>query len=230
MKKPIIKISDLEYSYPGFEKPIIKKFSDQVYAGEILGVIGKNGVGKSTLIRLLASVHQPLKGHIEINGIDSLDFNNRRNYLLNFVYLAHDKILYEDYTLKEYCHTYSALYPNYSPEIEDQLIKRFDFDQHTKISSFSTGNKMKAFLLFALATRVPIILVDEITAVLDPENREEFFEIVRLYADAGVTFIVATNIVNDLTDFADRVWFIDSGNMMLTTAENLNDHFKKKAA
>jgi polar amino acid transport system ATP-binding protein len=89
---------------------------------------------------------------------------------------------------------------------------------------------MKAFLLFALATRVPIILVDEITAVLDPENREEFFEIVRLYADAGVTFIVATNIVNDLTDFADRVWFIDSGNMMLTTAENLNDHFKKKAA
>lgn len=230
MKKPLIKITDLEYSYPGYDERILNKFSQEVYSGEILGVIGKNGVGKSTLMRLIASIHQPFSGSIAINGIDSLDFKNRRDYLLNFVYLAHDKALQEDYTLEEYCNIYSTLYPSYSKETEKQLVDRFEFNPKTKISSLSTGNRMKAFLLFALATRVRLVLVDEITAVLDPENREEFFEIVRLYADAGVTFIVATNIVEDLTDFADRVWLIEKGNLVETTSENLKGHFKKRAA
>ncbi|MBC7427184.1 MAG: ABC transporter ATP-binding protein [Bacteriovorax sp.] len=230
MKNPIIKITDLEYSYPGYEKRILNKFSQEVYPGEILGVIGKNGVGKSTLMRLIASIHQPLSGTIVVNGVDSLEFEKRRDYLLNFVYLAHDKTLQEDFTLKQYCHIYSPLYPNYSKETETQLMERFEFNPDDKISSLSTGNKMKVFLLFALATRVRMILVDEITAVLDPENREEFFHMVRLYADAGVTFIVATNIVEDLNGFADRVWVIDTGNLIETTAENLKGHFKKKAA
>lgn len=230
MKKPIIKITDLEYSYPGYETPILNKFSQEVYPGEILGVIGKNGAGKSTLMRLIATIHQPLRGTIAINGVDSLDFKKRRDYLLNFVYLAHDKILQGDFTLRGYCNIYSPLYPNYSTEVEAQLIEKFEFNPDDKISSLSTGNRMKAFLLFALATRVRIILVDEITAVLDPENREEFFNTVRLYADAGVTFIVATNIVEDLTGFSDRVWFIEKGNLLETTSENLKGHFKKKVA
>lgn len=230
MKKPILKITDLEYSYPGYDERVLNRFSQDVYSGEILGVIGKNGVGKSTLMRLIASIHQPLCGNIAINEIDSLDFKNRRGYLLNFIYLAHDKVLQEDFTLEEYCDTYSPLYPNYSKETERQLIDRFEFRPDAKISSLSTGNRMKAFLLFALATRVPLVLIDEITAVLDPENREEFFEIIRSSADAGVAFIVATNIVEDLTEFADRVWLIEKGDIVGTTSENLKGHFKKKVA
>jgi ABC-2 type transport system ATP-binding protein len=230
MKKPIIKITDLEYSYPGYNERVLNRFSQEVYPGEVLGVIGKNGVGKSTLMRLIAAIHQPLSGNIAVNEIDSLDFKNRREYLLNFVYLAHDKALQEDFTLEEYCNIYSPLYPNYSKKIEAELIERFKFTPDTKISSLSTGNRMKAFLLFALSTRVRVILVDEVTAVFDPENREEFFEIVRSYAKDEVTFIVATNIVEDLTGIADRVWFIEKGNIVETTSQNLKGHFKRKVA
>jgi ABC-2 type transport system ATP-binding protein len=165
-----------------------------------------------------------------INGIDSLHFKNRRDYLINLFYLSHDKTIGENYTLKEYCHIYSPLYPNYSKDMEADLMSKFSFNPDDKISSLSTGNKMKAFLLFALATRVRVVLVDEVTAVLDPENREEFFHIIRLYADAGLTFVVATNIVEDLVGFADRVLVIENSNIIDTTSENLKNHFKKKAA
>jgi ABC-2 type transport system ATP-binding protein len=122
------------------------------------------------------------------------------------------------------------LYPNYSKEIETNLIKRFGFNPEDKISSLSTGNRMKAFLLFALATRVSMILVDEITAVLDPENRDEFFELVKMYSATGVTFVIATNLVEDLNDLANRVWLLDNGYVVETKAENLKGYFKKKAA
>lgn len=230
MKKPIITIIDLEYSHPGYEKRILHKFSQDIFPGEILGVIGKNGVGKSTLLKLISTYHQPLEGIITLNGINSLDFKNRREYLLNFVYLAHDKIVQGDFTLKQYYDLYSMFYPNYSKEIQTELIKKFDFDLSDKLSSLSTGNRMKAFLIFALSTKVPLILIDEITAVLDPENREDFFHLIRFYADAGVTFVVATNIVEDLDSFADRVLLIDKGNIIDKSSVNLKDHFKKKVA
>ncbi len=68
------------------------------------------------------------------------------------------------------------------------------------------------------------------TAVLDPENREYFFETIKQYADAGVTFVMATNIVEDLEGFADRVWIIDKGNLTQSNSHNIRDHFKKKVA
>jgi ABC-type multidrug transport system ATPase subunit len=108
MKKPLITITDLEYTYPGTDQSIIKKFSSEVFPGEILGVIGKNGVGKSTLMRLLAAIHQPKSGKIVINDLDSLYFKNRREYLLNFFYLAHDKTLSHDYTIESYFHIYNS--------------------------------------------------------------------------------------------------------------------------
>lgn len=230
MKNPIVKITDVEYAFPGMDNILIKKFSESIYAGEVLGVIGRNGVGKSTLMRLLASMHQPLNGNIIAHEIDSLDFTQRREYLINFCYLAHDKLLQGDYTLEEYFHLYSPLYPNYNKEIEESLMKRFQFNYQNRISSFSTGNKMKAFLLFAIASSVPIILVDEITAVLDPENREEFFELVKLYSQKGTTFVIATNLVEDLNNLANRVWLIDNGHIVATVPENLKSHFQKKAA
>jgi ABC-2 type transport system ATP-binding protein len=230
MKKPLIKITDLEYTYPGTEQTIINQFSSEVFPGEILGVIGKNGVGKSTLMRLLAAIHQPKSGKIVINELDSLNLKNRREYLLNFFYLAHDKSLSHDYTIESYFHIYSSLYPNYSKEIEERLLTQFELNPNIKISSLSTGIRMKVFLIFALASRVRLVLVDEVTAVLDPENREDFFDIIRLYADAGITFVVATNIVEDLTNFADKVWFIEKGNILEMSSENLKGQFKKKAA
>ena len=230
MSNPIVKIENLEYSYPGYTKKIIQKCTEEIYPGEILGVIGKNGVGKSTLMRIIASIHQPTIGNVFINGIDSLDFKKRREYLLNFIYLSHDKILLADFTIKDYFHVFSALYPNYSKEIESELIKFFHFEVEEKISALSTGNKMKVFLLFALATQVPMILIDEVTAVLDPENREDFFELVRKYSTAGITFIIATNIVGDLDGFASRVWFIDNGYLVKKSSGNLKENFKRRAA
>ncbi len=230
MKKLIIQINELEYSYPGFQERILNKFSQDVYQGEILGVVGKNGVGKSTLMRLIAGINQPFSGDITINGTQSLDFKNRRDYFLNFVYLSHDKTIQGDLTLQEYCDIHSCLYPNYSKNTEVQLTKYFELNPKFKISALSTGNRMKSFLLFALSSRVPLILIDEVTAVLDPENREYFFETIKQYADAGVTFVMATNIVEDLEGFADRVWIIDKGNLTQSNSHNIRDHFKKKVA
>ena len=230
MKKPIIKIVDMEYTYPGTSKVIIKKFSQELNSGEVLGVVGRNGVGKSTLMRLLAGLHQPVNGNIFINDIDSQNSSNRKEYLQNFCYISHDKILLGDYTISEYFNFYSCLYPNYSKEIEKSLVESFHLDYSEKISNLSTGNKIKVYVLFALAAQVQLIIADEITAVLDPENREEFFELVLKFKNDGVTFIIATNIVDDLVNVADSVWFIDKGQIELMSTANVVGMFKKKAS
>ena len=230
MKNLLLEIKDLEYAYPGYADNIINKFSQSIHFGDILGVIGRNGVGKSTLLRLMAAIHQPLSGNILINGIDSLNFKQRKNYLLHFIYLAHDKQVLADYTIQKYFDLYSPLYLNYSSSLEEKLMQNFHFEKTEKISSLSTGNRMKCFLIFAIASQVPLILLDEITAVLDPGNREEFFEIVLDYSKLGITFVIATNLVEDLNNFSNRVWLLDEKNIVETKAINLNGYFKKKVA
>ncbi len=230
MKSPMLKITDLEYSYPGTTKLILKKFSQELEQGQVLGIIGRNGVGKSTFMRLLAGIHQPLSGKIELNGINSQDVKNRKDYILNYFYISHDKTLLEDYTIGAYFELYSTLYPNYSETIEKNLMKRFNLENDEKISNLSTGNKIKVHIVFALASQVNVILADEVTAVLDPENREDFFDLVREFKDQKRSFIIATNIVEDLRNYVDKVFFVDHGEVRSVLPEDVLTVFKKKAA
>lgn len=225
VKKEIIKIKNLEYSYPGHSKTILNNFNENVFEGEIVGIVGRNGSGKSTILRLLASLSQPLRGNVLINGIDSQDLNQRRDYLSSLIYISHDKVLLDDYTIKEYFQIYSSLYPNYSEEIEKELMIRFSFDYGNRISSLSTGNRMKVFMVFALATQVKLILIDEVTAVLDPENRVEFYSLINRFQNQERTFLIATNIVEELGSLADRVWFLKESMISVEEAVNVNKLF-----
>jgi len=230
MKKINLKITNLSYSYPGSSDLVLKPFSQEAHPGEVIGIIGKNGVGKSTLIRLLSGILQPLTGNIKIDENDSQNVDKRRDYLVNIQYLSNDRVLPGNMTIEEYFHSYKLLYPNYSNQIEFDLINKFEFKMDTLISELSTGNKMKVFFIFAIASQSPFVFIDEVTAVLDPENREDFFELINTYKCRGQSFLVATNIVDDLEGIADKVWFIQRGQLTQIESANLKEQFKKKVA
>ncbi|QDK42250.1 hypothetical protein DOM21_12520 [Bacteriovorax stolpii] len=230
MKHPLIQIQALDYCYPGSSKMIIKGLSQTVEAGEIIGVVGKNGVGKSTLMRLLASLQQPVNGEIRIGGVSSIDIEKRREYLLNLQYISHDKEVLKDFKIKEYFQLYSCLYPGYSKKIEKELISRFEIDDQERISKLSTGNRIKVFLIFSLSTQTPLILLDEVTAVLDPDNRVDLFNLMKEFKQKGISFVVATNIVEDLVGLSDKVWFINKGAVAEVSDSEVSSLFKKKAS
>ncbi len=221
MGKVFLQIDDLEYAYPGTEKTIFKDFTAQVKEGEVLGLIGKNGVGKSTLLRLMASIYQPVNGSIRINDIDSDDFKSRKDYLTHLNLLTLDKNLPTDSTVEEYLKNYSELYSKYDKKIEEELLSAFGLTNDQLIFSLSNCDRLKLFFLFSLASKVPLILIDELSTVVDQKNRALIFEQIKKFKSRGVTFILATNLVEELEPLADRVWYITDGSVKDAPATNL---------
>lgn len=230
MKKPLIEIKDLSYKYPGEEKVVLQSVSQVINQGEIVGVVGRSGVGKSTLLRLIAQIQTPLTGNILINGYDSSDLANRREYLRHLAYAGIDKKLSFHFKIKDFCMLYSCLYPHYSKSDMNEVLKEFELNSDATISSLSVGNQSKFYTAFALATNSPIIILDEITAVLDPGNRESIFLALQKWKVRGHTIIIATNLVEDLAQNVDRVLYIQKGKVLECAPEQSLSLFKKKVA
>lgn len=230
MKKLLVEIRDLSYTYPGEKKSIINPFTQFIFSGEIIGLVGKNGVGKSTLIRMLAQLQTPVTGNILLNGVDSQSLNQRKEYLEQVAYVGHDNNLSNQHKIKDYCLLYSALYPNYSKADQKRILEMFELDDNSIISNLSSGNKIKAYLAFALATNSPLVLLDEVTAILDPGNREIVFSVLKQWRDKKVSIILATNLVEDLVSNADRVFYLKNRSLSEASPEKSLEVFKRKAA
>nr|BDT27834.1 ABC transporter ATP-binding protein [Bacteriovorax sp. HI3] len=228
--KPIIEIKGLAYAYPGEKKNVLNSFSQAVFPGEIIGVVGKSGSGKSTLMKLLVQLQTPSEGMIYLDGINSQDLGSRHLYLSKIAYVNHEKNLSSNLKLKEYYELYSPLYEEYSQEIEQQLLQKFQLNENDAISSLSTGNKVKAYLIFALATQCSLIALDEITAVLDPGNRDDVYDALKECCANGRTVIIATNIVEDLINNVNRVWYIKNSNISEEKTEDVLSLFKRRIA
>lgn len=205
--KTLIKAENLSYSIPYSEK-ILDKINFNLQAGMFLGVLGRNGVGKTTLMDLLLGFRPSSSGVIEVLGENPLSLDRKK--LNSICFLSQDVALKGSISIAEYLKFYSSFYPTYSTKEEKNLLDLFSLKPEEKIGSLSTGQQKKVQIISALSTLPKIVLVDEITAVLDPETRNQFFTALNRHKlDYGLGIILATNIAEDLISRADEVLFID---------------------
>ncbi|WP_342509674.1 ABC transporter ATP-binding protein [Sporosarcina sp. FSL K6-2383] len=208
----VIELQHVHKSFDGFQ---LKDFSMTVKKGFVTGVIGGNGVGKSTTIKLLMNLMQPDSGTISIFGLNYKDHEKEIKQRIGFVF--EENVFYEHITLAAMKKIIKPAYSNWDDNLFDHYVQTFELPLDKKIKSFSKGMKMKASLTMALSHHAELIIMDEPTAGLDPTFRRELLDILReLMQDGKKTIFFSTHITTDLDRLADYITFIHNGEHIFT--------------
>lgn len=224
----IVKLKNVHYQIPR-GSTIYEDLNLEIYEGDFIGVLGKNGAGKTTLMDLLMGYRPISSGEISVMGEDPMS-PFRRNKK-NIYTLSHDIHIQKSHRVKDYLEFTKFFYPNFSDSIAKSVLEFLDIDPNVKFAALSTGQKVKAQVAGAFASQAKLILMDEVTAVLDPESRKKFFTLLKSAKKQGdKSVIMATNIAEDLNGTTDKVLFIDNKNAQVHGIEeikhlfNLNDY------
>jgi ABC-2 type transport system ATP-binding protein len=181
--------------------------------GSIYGLVGTNGAGKTTILKLLAGVLSPDGGDAEIGGLPVFEGAATRDLL---AFIPDDLDYYRAYNLNEIERLLGGLYSRWDPEIYDGIISAFGLGRRRKLSKFSKGMRKQAVFAAALATTPDYLLLDEPIDGLDPIARKKIWEyIVSASADRSMTTLVSSHNLREMEGFCDRIGVIDHGLMKL---------------
>ncbi len=195
MKNSIL-IKDLAYSYSN--KLAVDIPFMQIEQGDLFGLIGADGAGKTSLFRLLASLYKPQRGRIEVFGQDTVkDYAKIRKFT---GYMPSKFSLYEDLTVKENISFFASVFEttlakNYSL-IEEVYVMLKPFENR-RAGKLSGGMKQKLALCSALIHKPKLLLLDEPTTGVDPASRKEFWDMLIKLQKSGITIIVSTPYLDE---------------------------------
>ena len=205
MPNTVIELNEISKSFGANQ--ILKNISLKLERGKFYALLGKNGSGKSTLMRIIMRYEQPDDGSGQILdhllSEDSADLNLEVGYVtetLNYSLPISIQNLFENT---------SKLYPKWDQSIFDDFLHKLRIDKSKYVRELSRGQKMQVAFAAAIAIRPSIILLDEITAVLDASARAFFMGYLGKFAREGGTILMATNIVSEVQHFADHMILID---------------------
>ena len=194
------------------EQKALNAISFSIEKGEIVGFLGPNGAGKSTMMRVLTTYHKADTGVALVNGFDVL--TNKTDVQKSIGYLAEHNPLYLEMYVKEYL-SFSASVYKVSKERIEQVIKQtgLDLESHKKISQLSKGYRQRVGLAAALLHNPEVLILDEPTTGLDPN---QLIEIRKLIRDIGKekTILLSTHIMKEVEAVCDRVIIINRGKLV----------------
>lgn len=197
------------------ETQAVKDVSFHVRPGEIFGLLGPNGSGKTTSIRVILDIYQPDKGNVTI-----LDGPMTEEKLNHIGYLPEERGLYQDVELTRNLTYLATLKKMTKEEVEQKLpswLERFDLSEHQKkkTKELSKGMQQKAQLIAALIHEPEIIIIDEPFSALDPVNTQLVKDLLIELRDQGKTIIMCTHQMNQVEKLCDRLVLIDHGTVLL---------------
>ena len=206
----MIQVNELTFSYPQ-KSNLFDNLSLRLPAGEIIGLLGRNGVGKSTLIKLLSSLLTPQQGIICFQG----KAITRGAELYSRLMVVPEEFTLPKVTVKSFVQHTAPLYPAFNQEQFDHYCNVLEVDCSAKFSDLSMGQRKKAYLAFALACNVELLLLDEPTNGLDITAKAPLRSILAAYADESKTIIISTHQAHDIENLVDRVVILEGGNVLI---------------
>ncbi|PJB53369.1 MAG: hypothetical protein CO099_07525 [Bdellovibrio sp. CG_4_9_14_3_um_filter_39_7] len=227
MTQSILQIKNLTYQVP-YGKVIFKDLSVQIESGKLIGLLGVNGSGKTTLIDLIMGIRPKTSGELLVLGEEPMA--DHRMNISQIAFLSQDISHNAKLSIQEQLDHLAHFYPSYSKDKERELLSLFNLNPIAKIGSLSTGQRKRVQIIFGFAAIPKLMLVDEITAVLDPEARGIFFQLAKAYCQQGGCILLATNIIDGLAGVADQIIFIGNGGFEIHGPEDINKLFKKGKA
>lgn len=220
-----ISANALVYEIP-YGAEMLHDISFEIKSGEICGVLGENGAGKSTLLELIHNERQAKSGSLLYDD-EKISSSIRKDMR----YISQELCPIDNMTISEYLFFIRNLFPKYLIDEEKKMLDCFKLDSQQKISTLSLGNTRKVLLIGALCSAPKIILIDEISAVLDVKAREKLFDVLRYFNQKyKYTIVFATNIESELKSFADKILFIADKTIKVSTPDKINELFGLKEA
>ena len=200
----------------------------EVPRGQVFGLLGPNGSGKTTTIRMLCGLLEPTSGGATVAGIDVVRHPDEVRRRIG--YMSQKFGLYEDLTIAENLRFYSRLYGLVGAEgrkRREEVLAQFGLDTRARqlAGTLSGGWKQRLALACATAHRPDLVFLDEPTAGVDPAARRHFWEIIGRHAAAGLTVVVTTHYMDE-AERCDRLGLMSRGRLIgLGTPAEIRAHF-----
>ncbi|WP_044203452.1 ABC transporter ATP-binding protein [Flammeovirga sp. OC4] len=222
----VIKVNNLSKNYGEVEA--LKGIAFEVEQNEIFGLIGPDGAGKSTLIRILNSLILADKGEVSVMGKDP---NKQYQYIRNNIgYMPGRFSLYEDLSVKENLEFFATIFGTTikkSYNLIKDIYQQIEPFNDRKAGALSGGMKQKLALCAALIHYPKVLFLDEPTTGVDPVSRKEFWQIIKGLHQHNITIVVSTPYMDE-ADLCDRVALMNEGEILrIDTPKNVANSFDK---
>lgn len=211
----MIEINNISFKYSGSKNQIFNDFSLKVEENNVYGLLGKNGMGKSTLLYLISGLLRANKGSITF---DDVDVTRREPDTLKEIFIVPEEFVLPSISLDAYVKLNAPFYPRFSNEVLQECLKDFELPSTMKLNALSMGQKKKVFMSFALAAGTKLLLMDEPTNGLDIPSKSQFRKVVANNMSDERTIIISTHQVHDVEALLDHILILDHSELKLNAS------------
>ncbi|MBF1384822.1 ABC transporter ATP-binding protein [Prevotella aurantiaca] len=211
----MIEIKNLVFSYPGNKKKVFDGLNLTLQGNQVYGLLGKNGMGKSTLLYLISGLLRPKGGEVYIDGMEA---KKRHPEMLREIYVVPEEYNLPDLTLKQYVKVHQDFYPRFSEEILFNCLKDFEMESDINFKHLSMGQKKKIYMSFAVASCCQLLLMDEPTNGLDIPSKALFRKVIAGNLPADSSLIISTHQVHDVEQLLDHVFILNNSEMLVNAS------------
>ena len=204
----ILEINNLNKSFDN--KEILKDINLSIQHGKIIGLLGKNGVGKTTLIKLINDLLTPTSGEILING-QKIGVETKKV----ISYLPERTYLNKQMKVSEVISYFEDFYDNFDSKKAKRLLKDLDLDINQKLSKMSKGMQEKVQLVLVMSRNADLYVLDEPLGGVDPATRDYILDTILSNFNENASVIISTHLISDIEKILDEVIFIDKGQIVL---------------
>lgn len=209
---PTAEVKDLCLSYG--KQTVLKNLNWKLMPGQVVGLLGRNGAGKTTVLETLLGLREPHSGQVHLFDLPVSKLSDDNRARIGYVPQRSD--LFETFTAQQLLDYFKSFYPRWNTSKVEGLMSRWDVPAHQSIALMSGGQQQRLSIIRALAHEPDLLVLDEPVASLDPAGRRDFLrELVGQVLDRGTTVVLSTHILSDLERVAFNVAFMRDGHISI---------------
>ena len=209
-------LNNVTKTYDSFQ---LKDISFTLPEGSIMGLIGENGAGKSTIINCILNLTKRDQGDIKVLGQTAKHLNLKIREDIGVVFDVSD--FYDSFNLLQVENILKEIYKQWDSETFKKYKKQFSLPDKKRIKDFSRGMKMKTSIAIALSHRPQLLILDEATSGLDPIMRDEILDVfMEFVQDEHHSILISSHISTDLEKVADYITFVHEGRLILSSSKD----------
>ncbi|MDP3398320.1 MAG: ABC transporter ATP-binding protein [Bacteroidales bacterium] len=218
----MINIENLCFSYS--RHTVFNNINLNLEAGKIYGLLGQNGVGKTTLLKIIGGFLKLKTGKCEVMGFTPFDRNPK---FFEDIFFIPEDFVAPDLVVNKYAKLRGEFYPNYDENKFHKLMTEFDVNGNSKFTKLSFGQQKKALIAFALSANTKLLLMDEPSNGLDIPSKAQLRKVISQASNDQSCIVISTHQVRDLENLIDPIIILDSNGVLLNeTIERISNKLK----